>query len=277
MPKVQGMPKVNPGVDAFGVGGAQASIQGWYEQAFAANAQANAAASGANTASVQVAQLDMQSRIMNSELNDMLGHVTYYADTSAQIEKDAVKEVKATEAVLKTSVDAAATMAAQEVGRMFASKYDELQDWRDTTLTDRNARGVKAGAKAAEPYNRMVQEYRNRMQVYQAEALATSSKANRLEADAVALAKGAQDRMASGDEIGAKQDRLMATSMRAESQGLINRAHSLQKTAVDMNKMIPQYLAAAHAAVWRAQYETNPEGLPPLPVDPNYAYTPPPP
>merc|ERR1719387_1727463 len=105
----------------------------------------------------------------------------------------------------------------------------------------------------------------------------TGKKANALAGDAAGLAGGAQGRQDGGDVIGANQDLNTAVGLKKSSQKYAAGAAALHSEANNMNKMIAEYVAAGHLAAWHAAYKADPDVLPPPPVDPNIAFTPPPP
>merc|ERR550514_1628642 len=102
-------------------------------------------------------------------------------------------------------------------------------------------------------------------------------KANSLAGGAQGLAGGAQGKFDGGDPVGANQDVMTANAMRTSSGSYASAAQALEGEAQNMNKWIAEYISAGHMAAWRAEYEADPDALPPPPVNPNYAFTPPPP
>merc|ERR1719498_1520929 len=117
--------------------------------------------------------------------------------------------------------------------------------------------------------------YQARIGEYSLQANLAAGQASSLTAKAEALAAGAQGKMSGGNVIGANQDLVEARRMMDEAQTFKGTANSLQGMIGQMNKQVPEYIAAAHHAAWRAEYETNPQAFPPPPADVN-AFTPPP-
>merc|ERR1719326_2127411 len=65
--------------------------------------------------------------------------------------------------------------------------------------------------------------------------------------------------------------------MKSTSAKFAGAANALHAQANQMNRIIAEYIAAGHMAAWHAAYAADPDALPPPPVNPNYAFTPPPP
>merc|ERR1719213_1259273 len=93
-------------------------------------------------------------------------------------------------------------------------------------------------------------------------------------ANAKSLAAGVKAKKEVGDVIGAAQDEQMAAALATQSQQLAARVSTLEGQIGTMRNVMPQYTNAAHMASWNAEYATNPDSIPPPPVDPNFAFTP---
>merc|ERR1719217_867610 len=168
-------------------------------------------------------------------------------------------------------------MAVEEVKAGLTAKYKALEEWRSKVLDNPYERAQQAGIKAAKPYNDMIKKFYARIGQYQFEAANMMKKANALSSDAAGLSGGAQGRMDGGDVIGANQDINTAVGLKKSSQKYAAAASALHSQANQMNDMIATYVAAGHLAAWNAAYKADPDVLPPPPLDPNVAFTPPPP
>merc|ERR1719159_374148 len=116
----------------------------------------------------------------------------------------------------------------------------------------------------------MIKAYYKRIGQYQKTAKGMMGKAN-------SMAAAAQGTLNGGDAITANQNMMTANAMRKTANGLAGSAQALQGEATAMNNWIGQYIADAHMAAWTAEYNSDPDDIPPPPVNPNYAFTPPPP
>lgn len=275
--RLQSPPLVNGVIDSLEAGTAAAKIAGLKAKAAAAVSRAQAAAAQASTSEIHVEQLKMQNEMKKPELNEALLQAKDATAAAVDAAKEAVAALGAVKAVAKTAVDDAKRLAVEEVKKAMTAKYHALEEWRTKVLDDPYARAKKAGAAAVAPYNKMIKAYYKRIGQYQKTAKGMMGKANKLAAAAQGIGGGAQGRLNGGDPVGANQDIMTANAMRKQSGALAGAAESLQAEAQQMNKWIAEYIAAGHMAAWRAEYEADPDQLPPPPVNPDYAFTPPPP
>lgn len=269
-------PVVNPLLDDLDKGNTENKVAALKAKAAAAASRARSAAAQAATSEIHVEQLEMQNKMKKPDLEDSLQIATEATKSAVASSKEAVAALKETKALAKVAVADAERLAVEEVKKMLTQKYHQLETWRDKVLTNPYDRARKAGAKAAEPYYKAIQGFYKRIQEYQMEARGLMGKANAMSASANGLSGGAQGRMDGGNPIGAKQDIETAKAMSAQSGALASEAQGLQAQADNMNKMIGEYLAAGHMAAWRAEYDTDPDAIPPPPLDPDRAFTPPP-
>lgn len=167
----------------------------------------------------------------------------------------------------------AAVLAKKEVHSQLAKMYKELDGWRNRVLVDPYEEAKKAGVAAAKPYYDSMKVYQARIGEYSTQANLAAGQATGLTSKAEAQAAGAQAKMSAGNVIGANQDLVNAKRMMEEAQTFKSQANSLQGMIGQMNGQVPQYVAAAHLAAWRKEYETNPNAFPPPPSDVN-AFTP---
>lgn len=270
-------PLVNGAIDSLQSGTSAAKIAALKAKAAAAVSRAQAAAALASTSEVHVEQLKMQNEKKKPQLADSLAVAKEATVEAVAAAKEAVAALAEVKAVAKTAVADARRLAVEEVKQELTNKYHQLEQWRSKVLDDPYTRAKKAGAKAAAPFNKMIKAYYGRIGQYQLVAGGMMSKANKLAAGAQSVAGGAQGRYNGGDTIGANQDIMTANAMRKQSAGLAGAANALQGEAKNMNQWIGQYIAAGHMAAWRAEYDADPDVIPPPPLNPDYAFTPPPP
>jgi len=173
-----------------------------------------------------------------------------------------------------TQLEATKGLAHDAVLANLRKMYSELNEWKKKVLRDPYKEAQKAGAKAAEPYHKMISTLNSRITEYQVTARAMSDKANALANGAQDLAAQAGGKQSNGDAIGANQDLMTAQAMAAESQQLSGNAAALQGQASAMNKTIGDYLAHGHMAAWAAMYKVDPDGLPPPPRNPDASIPP---
>lgn len=267
---------VNPSLDTLQSSTVQAKLEHTKQRTVAAMLRAQSAANQADGSSVRTQQLRTQNFMKNQDLIGMLGVTTKEGEDTTASSDETVASLKEGEALAPIVVQNAAMMAVQEVQNMLGSRYNELDVWRNIVLEDTHAKAKRAGIQAAEPYNKQIQVFRNRINDYQAAAQADISQARNSAASAQSIATGAQARQASGDVIGAAQDMQLAKSMKIRSKQLQTHAQQLQGVAVGVNNMVPAYIASAYHAQWKAEHDLDPSGMPERDIDVNQAFTPPP-
>jgi len=270
-------PQVNPLLDDLEAGNANAKIAALKAKAAASASRARSAAAQASTSQIHVEQIDMQNKMKKADLEDALVIATDAAKQAVQSSKEAVAALGEAKVLAKTAVADAKKLAVAEVKEMLAGKYHQLEEWRSKVLSNPYERAKKAGVAAAAPYYKGIQGLYKRIQDYQMEARNLMGQANAAAGNANSLSGGAQGKMDGGDPIGAKQDVENAKAMQAQGAALSGEANALEGQAQTMNNMIGNYIAAGHMAAWRAEYNADPDSLPPPPADPNRAFTPPPP
>merc|ERR1719327_143019 len=175
--------------------------------------------------------------------------------------------------MVEPTVKEAEELAAKEVHARLTQVYKDLQSWREKVLADPYAEAQKAGAAAAKPYYDGMKAYQARIQQYQGAAALAAGQGNALASTALGTAAAAQGAMNGGNTIGANQQLSIAHQQMAEAGMLKGTASSLDSQVQEMNKQVPEYLAAAHWAAWRKMYETNPQDFPPPPSSTD-AFTP---
>lgn len=257
------------------LGYSEGKIKSMVAEVHSEASRAQASAAQARAMADRVAMLDTENKKKLKDVQDTLtvGNLEgQKATLMAQRATEANKEVAANAAA---AASAAKTLAVEEVQQMFATKYHALEQWRNTVLTDHYENAQRASDKAAVPYDKMAGVFNSRIHKYQDEARSRLTQSKQLDVQARALDTQAEERMENNDEIKGKQDQSSARAMRAEGRELAESAQSLQDSANYMNNMMAEYAAAGRQARQRAEYEANPLALPPLEIDPNFAYTPP--
>lgn len=242
---------------------------------YAANT-AMAAAAQARTAEYQIANTYVHTMAIPPELAAIKKVAEAHAAKAEEAVKTASGAYKDLEAIVKTSVVDSQKLAVAGVQQLFRDKYHELASWREHVLTNPWERAQVAATKAAVPYFKMMGSFGASMAGYGLEASTMRSQAASDAANAKALADGVEEKKKT-DPIGAAQDDEMAKALKLQSEQLNGRAATLEGQVASMQNAVPEYASAAHMAAWNAEYATNPDGLPPPPLNPNFAYTPPPP
>lgn len=243
---------------------------------FASNS-AQAAAAQASTARIQVEELYVKTSMIMPELNAIKMAAKSQAAMANENSKATIATRKALEAQFKTVTENSKLLAVQQVKQLLKEKYHELSEWRHKVLTNPWEKSQVAAAKAAKPYFQMMGHFAGTMAATGLEASSMKSQAASDAANAATLASGVESKREGGDPIGAAQDEEMANALKIQSGQLAARGSTLEGQIAEMRNVVPQYASAAHTAAWNAEYNANPDGVPPPPVDPNFAFTPPPP
>lgn len=269
--------KVNPRADTLEFGSVGAKIDGSRKRAVAALVRARAAQARSNALEMYVEQLKLESESKTSILQDMASQASTQSAQAEAKSSQAVKAYKSMKTSEKKTIADAGKYAVEEVQKMFSQSFDDLGEWREEVLRDTHEDAKRAASVAAEPYQRMTNVFTDRTQAYIGQANSWALQANKAFAESKEMAAEAQKKMNGGDAIGANQDLEAARSMHEQAAELAQKAKTLQATAVKMNQQRNLYIAATSAASARARYDNDPDAMPPLPLDPNTAYTPPPP
>jgi hypothetical protein len=238
---------------------------------------AQAAAAQARAEKLHLEQLYVQTYQVLPELDAIQKAAQLQAADANEASKSTIAVMKQLQKDVKPIPELAKQLAVEQVKQLFKEKYTQLDDWRNKVLSTPWEKGQVAATKAAQPYFKMMGNFAASMGAYNLEAGAMRSQAAGDAANAKALADGVEDKKNAGDVIGAAQDQEMATALKTQSQQLAARAGALEADASQMHGVLPEYGNAARLAAWNAEYSANPDGLPPPPANPNFAYTPPPP
>lgn len=271
---IPGPPEVNPVKNNLQVNTAAAKISALkVKSVFAANS-AQAAAAQASTAKLKVEDLYVKTKAVMPELNEIKKVAKTQAETANAASKDTLKMAKGMQKQAKKVVEDSKLLAVQSVKSLLKEKYARLSDWRHNVLNNPWAKGQVSAAKAAAPYFKAMGGFAAAGAVYGLEASTMRSQAASDAANAKSLAGGVEAKIAAGDKIGALQDQEMSTALSMQSKQLAARAATLSSQIDSMKAPMAQYAGAAHMAAWNAEYATNPDGVPPPPIDPNFAFTP---
>lgn len=272
----QGQPAVNARIDVLEAGSVAAKLAGSEQRAVAGLLRSRSAKARASALEMQVEQLVLQSQTKTSVLEDMSSQATAQSDKAEVFSSNAVKAFKGMQAKAKTMPAEAAQLAAVEVQHLFESNFDALDGWRQGVLQDRSVEATAAAEQAAVPYRRASAAFVKRIQAYTAEALATAKQSNEAAARAGEIAQGAKQRQAQGDVMGASQDMELARATMQQARQLSQYAKALKASADKMQAQTGLYADAESMAAAQASNAANPNAMPPLMLDPNTAYTPPP-
>lgn len=238
---------------------------------FAANT-AQASAAEASVQKMKAEEVYMHTMEVGPELSAIQKYATSQADLASEASKESEGALKNIEKASKSLEEESKQYAVQEVKTMLRGKYDELSDWRNKVLTVPYEDGRVAATKAAAPYFDYAGKFAASIGAYDLEAGSMRSQAATDAANSKDLAAGVDAKMESGDVVAAWQDREMAAALATQSKQLADRAATLNGQAAEMRNAAPQYGAAAHSAAISAEYAANPDGVPPPPVDPNFAF-----
>jgi len=274
---IPGPPVVDGVKNALQTSTASSKISALKVKSVFASNSAQAAAAQANTARIHIEELYVKTKNVMPELNAIKKVAKAQASAANDASKDTQNSYKAMEKQMKSVTENSKLLAVQEVKKLLKKKYHELSDWRHKVLVNPWEQGQVASAKAAIPYFKTMGSFAGSMAIYGLEAGAMKSAAASDLANSKSLAAGVEAKREAGDVIGAAQDQEMANALKIQSGQLAARGSTLDSQIASMKNVVPQYAAAAHGAAWNAEYAANPDGLPPPPVDPNFAFTPAPP
>lgn len=238
---------------------------------FAANtAQADAAE--ANTQRMKAEEVYMKTVEVVPELNSIKKYAQDMDASANEAMQEAEASAKRIEGDLKDVEEKSKLLAVQREKALLKEKFKDLSDWREKVLRNPWEQGQVAAAKAAAPYFKSMGSFAGSMASYGLEAGAMRSQSAADAQNAKALAAGVDAKQEAGDVISAEQDREMAKALQTQSKQLADRAVTLDGAVTDMNNVVPQYAQAAQMASWNAEFQANPDGVPPPPVDPNFAF-----
>jgi len=270
-------PRVDPVKNSLQINTAAAKISALKVKTVFASNSAQAAAAQASTARIRVEEMYLKTKALLPELKAIKKVAARQSAAANAASKDTVKTAKAMEKQRKAVVESAKLLAVQQVKILLKQKYHELSDWRHKVLTNPWAKGQVDRTIAAAPYFKTMGAFGGSMVAYGLESGAMKSQAASDAANAQSLAAGVDAKREGGDPIGAAQDEEMASALKIQSAQLADRGATLDGQISSMKNVMPQYSGAAASAAWNAEYAANPDGLPPPPVDPNFAFTPAPP
>jgi hypothetical protein len=236
---------------------------------------AQAAAAQAVADKLKAEEIWMNIAYVKPELDAIQNRTQLHATQAAESAVTSQEAVANMTEQLKNVTEGSKLLAVQEVKVMLKEKSKALSEWRHSVLSNPWQRGQEAAAKAALPYSKMMGQFGQAMGAFGMEAQSMRSQATADAANAAELRSGVDAKNKVGDVIEAAQDYTMADALSTQSRQLSERASTLDAQISTMQGQLPAYSSAAHMASWNAVYAANPDGIPPPPVDPNFAFSPP--
>lgn len=237
---------------------------------------AKAAAAQAASEKLKVEEVYVKTMAVMPELDAVKKSTKKEAARATEASKESQALVKEIEKEKKNIVEKSKLLAVQTVRGMLKQSYSALSKWRKNVLANPWEKGQVAAAKAAAPYFKTMGHFGSTIAAYGLEASMMRSQAAQTGANAKSVAATGKAKRDAGDNIGASQDESMASALAIQSQQLAARAATLEGQATEMRGQMPAFGVQAQTAAWSAEYAANPDGVPPPPVDPNTAFTPPP-
>lgn len=266
------MPTVDPAKHYLQGHTATAKISALKVKSAGAVNTAQSAAAQARTQLMKVEETYVKAMEVGPELKEIKNQAKALSGDAAEASKESQGALKRMETGMKSVNEKAKELAVMEVKSLLRKKYHELSDWRHKVLGNPWEKAQVAAAKAADPYFKSMGKFAGSINTYSIEASNMRTQAAADSANANSLAAEAEAKQKAGDVVGSTQDREMSVALRTQSEQLAQRAATLDGQAVEMRNVMPQYAHAAQMAAWSAEYIANPDGVPPPPVDPNFAF-----
>lgn len=241
----------------------------------AATATAAAAAEEATAAEERVEQLDLTNQVQEARAQGALNRIQSEAQDAVGFTSEVAKTITEAKKISKEAVSKAEVLGQKAVEKMFESKYKSLDGWRKEVLTNNWENARQAGRKAFEPYVRVMDVANERSNKYKAASVSLSNVASSLADQASKASLTAGMKRMNGDTEGAAVLSGVAKGLRSHSQELKTYAENLGAESETLSKNAPTYMERGVMAAKRARYDANPEYLPPLPINPDFAYVPP--
>jgi len=263
-------------VDALESGTVTETVHGLSKKVSTAASRAQASAARAASGLLRVQHLSLQSNHKRLEIADAVKEVTSAGELAALHAKIATAALKDSKLASTDAVNKAKVLAEKAVQDLFTRKYNELDSWRHAALTDGNVEATREAKVLAAPYYDAVTNIYKRANEYKSEATGLRLQANRLMGRAAKWQQRGDKEAEGGDSMNAEANYHKAHVLRERADQTEVKAKEMDKTAKDALGQAPAYMEAAGQAVKSAENQMNPYGLPPLPVDPMFAYTPPP-
>jgi len=266
------IPEANPAVHDTTRDTAASKISVFRVKANLAANTAQSAAAQAATQKLKAEEIYVKTKNIMPELEAVMAVAKDQAKSAQEAGAESSKGMTSIEKSVKRIKNDAKLLAVEGVKKMMKDQYNNLSAWRHGVLNNPWAKGQVAATKAAAPYFQMMGKFGGTVAAYNLEASTMSSQSAADAANAKSLAAGVKAKEDAGDKIGAYSDQTMADALKVQSAQLAARAGSLAGQAADMTNTMPQYANGAHMAAWAAEFAANPDGVPPPPVDPNFAY-----
>lgn len=256
----------------------QSKVAELKSQTLAAAAEAGAAAADARAAALRAQRVGLRNEVEVARVKRTIPAATEQVAKAVKHAKGAASVLEEAKAYAsKEATEKAQTLAVQTVQDFFTGKYQDLEDWRKTVLQDPWEAGRQAAFAAAEPLHKAQADALAKGKVYQEQSRVLATAAQKELTAAEQLSKAAALKQASGDSSGSRRDGDLSTALRKHGDELAVYAKKLKVEAGKLAAEAPQLAEKAYASAWAAEQKENPQALPPLPLNPNLAYTPPPP
>lgn len=241
----------------------------------AAAARAAAAAEEATAAEQHVQQLDLTNQVTLATATDYLNKIQSEAQDAVEASGEVAKTVSEATTISKKASAKAEKLALKAVEKLFESKYKSLDGWRKEVLTNHWENARQAGIKAFQPYEHMMSVANERANKYKAAAETLSGVASSLADQASKSSLTAGMKRMNGDMGGAANLDGVARGLRSHGSELNIYAKNLKSESETLTENAPTYLERGLMAAKRARYDANPGYLPPLQMNPDFAYVPP--
>jgi len=264
----------NRQIDALEDRRAEATVEDLAMATRTVKTQAEASAEEAQGAERHVEEMEMQQKALLAKAKDYSAQQEAQVKYAEESNKEMEKELEKAKAFAKTADASAKDLAKQAVQQMFLAKNKELQDWRDEVLTDHWALGQREAAKAAAPYQHAMGVALEKANSYKSTAQTLSTVAKGLAEEANRATLTAGEKRLAGDSEGALRLSEAAGALRKHGRELRSYAKDLQQESAHLSEAAPSYLSSGQQAAARAEWEANPQALPPMTVDPSVAYIP---
>lgn len=235
----------------------------------ATSLRAHAAAARAKTALLRTEEVELGEEARMVELQGAYNTASVKASNTALYAQSATRSFQATKSIADAAPAQAKQMAILKVQDMLSQAHSDLNDWRNKVLIDPDKEAYSKAAKAAKPYYDMANVFYSRMNDYMGKSAGLTggfagSSTDMLPADISSPEVVANELL--------KEQSLQQAGVEWSTDPTI-----VQDGANSMKDIIPMYMAAGQQAAYGAHYSTNFDSLPSAPLDPNFAFTPPPP
>mmetsp|Transcript_30972 Transcript_30972/g.72668 ORF Transcript_30972/g.72668 Transcript_30972/m.72668 type:complete len:328 (+) Transcript_30972:95-1078(+) len=238
------------------------------------DAKAKAAAAEAKQASKRVQELLKQNEDLLAKASDFSKEAELSVKDAEASDKKMEDELAKAKEYAKVAELGAKELAKKAVDDLFMGKYRELDSWRKEVLTDHWAEGRRAALQAAEPFEQAMGHAMEQANKYTMASSVLTSVSKGLKEQALKATLAASEKRIAGDFKGAARLDAAAKAMRSHGQDLTSYAKDLKTESEHLSQEAPTYLEGGLRAGRSAEYNANPQALPPLNADPALAYLP---